>query len=165
MSIRADGGDPRPITASSGGNRSPDVSPDGRRVAFVSMRDGRPEIYEAGIDGGEARRLTKTGDRENSPHYLPNGDLIYVVEKGGKARVMRLPTGGAAPLPVLEIDQPVIALDVSRDGERLAYVAGKLAEGGKGKSQLTLRIQSLGAGSTPLLVPLRPGEQVLSPSF
>jgi hypothetical protein len=165
MSIRADGGDPRPITASSGGNRSPDVSPDGRRVAFVSMRDGRPEIYEAGIDGGEARRLTKTGDRENSPRYLPNGDLIYVVEKGSKARVMRLPTGGAAPLPVLEIDQPVIALDVSRDGERLAYVAGKLAEGGKGKSQLTLRIQSLGAGSTPLLVPLRPGEQVLSPSF
>jgi hypothetical protein len=59
----------------------------------------------------------------------------------------------------------VVALDVSRDGERVAYVAGKLAEAGKGKSQLTLRIQQLGAGSTPRLVPLRPGEQVLSPSF
>jgi hypothetical protein len=78
---------------------------------------------------------------------------------------MRLSAGSAAPLPLLEIDQPVIALDVSRDGERVAYVAGKLAEAGKGKSQLTLRIQTLGAGNTPLLVPLRPGEQVLSPSF
>jgi WD40 repeat protein/Big-like domain-containing protein len=165
MSIRPDGGDPRPIAASTGGNRGPDVSPDGRRVAFVSTRDGNPEIYEVGIDGGEARRLTKSGDRENSPRYLPNGDLIYVLEKGSKARVMRLSQGGAAPLPVLEIDQPVIALDVSRDGERVVYVAGKLAEAGKGKSQLTLRIQPFGAGSTSLLVPLRPGEQVLSPSF
>lgn len=165
MSIRPDGGDPRPITASTGGNRTPDVSPDGRRVAFVSTRDGNPEIYEAGIDGGEARRLTKSGDRENSPRYLPNGDLIYVVEKGSKARVMRLTAGAAAALPVMEIDQPVIALDVSRDGERVAYVAGKLAEAGKGKSQLTLRIQPLGAGSVPLLVPLRPGEQVVSPTF
>ena len=78
---------------------------------------------------------------------------------------MRLSAGAAAPLPVLEIDQPVIALDVSRDGERVAYVAGKLAEAGKRKSQLTLRIQALGSGSIPLLVPLRPGEQVLSPSF
>ena len=165
MSIRPDGGDPRPIAVSTGGNRGPDISPDGRRVAFVSTRDGNPEIYEVGIDGGVARRLTKTGDRENTPRYLPNGDLIYVLEKGSKARVMRLSAGGATPLPVLEIDQPVVALDVSRDGERLAYVAGKLAEAGKGKSQLTLRIQQLGAGSTPLLVPLRPGEQVLSPSF
>jgi hypothetical protein len=165
MSIRPDGGDPRPIAVSAGGNRGPDVSPDGRRVAFVSTRDGNPEIYEAGIDGSAARRLTKSGDRENSPRYLPSGDLIYVLEKGSKARVMRLSAGSAAPLPLLEIDQPVIALDVSRDGERVAYVAGKLAEAGKGKSQLTLRIQTLGAGSTPLLVPLRPGEQVLSPSF
>jgi Bacterial Ig-like domain (group 2)/WD40-like Beta Propeller Repeat len=165
MSIRPDGGDPRPIAVSAGSNRGPDVSADGRRVAFVSTRDGNPEIYEVGIDGGPVRRLTKSGDRKNSPRYLPNGDLIYVLEKGSKARVMRLSAGAAAPLPVLEVDQPVLALDVSRDGERVAYVAGKLAEAGKGKSQLTLRIQQLGAGSTPLPVPLRPGEQVLSPSF
>ena len=68
-------------------------------------------------------------------------------------------------MPLLEIDQPVIALDIASDGERIAYVAGKIAEAGKGKSQLTLRIQPLAAGSTPVLIPLRPGEQVLSPSF
>jgi uncharacterized protein YjdB len=165
MSIRPDGRDARPVAVSAGANRGPEVSPDGRRIAFVSTRDGNPEIYEAGIDGGSPRRLTKSGDRKNSPRYLPNGDLIYVLEKGNKARVMRLSAGAAAPLPVLEIDQPVIALDISRNGERVALVAGKLAEAGKGKSQLTLRIQQLGAGSTPLLVPLHPGEQVLSPSF
>jgi uncharacterized protein YjdB len=165
VSVRADGTDSRSITASPGGNRSPDVSPDGRRVAFVSLRDGNPEIYESNIDGGEARRVTKTSDKESSPRYLPNGDLIYIVEKGSKARLMRLAAGSAAPMQLAEIDQPVVALDVSRDGDRLAYVAGKLAEAGKGKSQLTLRVQPLAPAAKPMLVPLRPGEQVLSPSF
>jgi uncharacterized protein YjdB len=165
VSVRADGGEPRPLTASRGGNRAPAVSPDGRRVAFVSTRDGNPEIYEADIDGGEARRITKTSERESSPRYLPQGDLIFVVEKGTKSRLMRLPSGSTVPGPLLEVDQPVLALDVSRDGERIAYVAGKLAEAGKGKSQITLRIQPLVAGGTPTLVPLRPGERVLSPSF
>ena len=166
VSVRADGTDPRPLTSSSGGNSAPDVSPDGRRVAFVSTRDGNPEIYEVDLEGGAARRLTKTGDREGNPRFLPSGDLLYVLDKGSKARLMRLATGStAAPLPVLEIDQPVVALDVSPDGERIAYVAGKLAEAGKGKSQLSLRIQLLAPRSTPVLVPLHPGEQVLSPSF
>jgi len=167
MSVKADGTDPRPLTATTtGGNTAPDVSPDGRRVAFVSTRDGNPEIYEVDLEGGEARRLTKTGDREANPRFLPSGDLLYVLDKGSKARLMRLAAGStAAPLPVLEIDQPVVALDVSPDGERIAYVAGKLAEAGKGKSQLSLRIQPLAPRSTPVLVPLHPGEQVLSPSF
>ncbi|HET6579556.1 MAG TPA: Ig-like domain-containing protein [Gemmatimonadales bacterium] len=165
VSIRPDGTDPVPLTHSAGGNRAPDVSPDGRRIAFVSTRDGNPELYEMDVTGGEARRLTKGSDRESSPRYLPSGDLLFVVAKGGGARLMRLPAGAASAMPLLRIDQPVVALDVSRDGERIAYVAGKLADAGKGKSKLTLRIQALAAGSTPLLVPLRPGEQVLSPSF
>jgi hypothetical protein len=165
VSVRPDGTDPVPLTRSAGGNRAPDVSPDGHRIAFVSTRDGNPELYEMEVTGGEARRLTKGSDRESSPRYLPSGDLLFVVDKGGGARLMRLPAGAASAMPLLRIDQPVVALDVSRDGERIAYVAGRLAEAGKGKSQLTLRIQALAAGSTPLLVPLRPGEQVLSPSF
>jgi hypothetical protein len=165
VSVRADGTDPKPLTASAGGNRSADISPDGRRVALVSTRDGNPEIYELDIDRGEAKRITRTGDREAAPRYLPSGDLIFLVEKGNKARLMRLPVGAATPMPLLEVDLPVIALDVSRDGERIAYVAGKIAEAGKGKSQLMLRIQPLAAGSTPVVVALRPGEQVLSPSF
>jgi dipeptidyl aminopeptidase/acylaminoacyl peptidase len=165
VSVRADGTDPRPLTASTGGNSSPDVSADGRRIAFVSSRDGNPEIYEMGVEGGEARRITKTSDRESSPRWLPNGDLIYLVEKGGGARLMRVAAGTTTPMQLLRIDQPVVALDVSSDGERIAYVAGKLSEVAKGKSPLTLRIQPLAAGGTPTLVRLRPGEQVQSPSF
>lgn len=165
VNVRADGNDARAITASAGGNRSPDVSPDGRRVAFVSTRDGNPEIYEIDLAGGDARRITKTSGRESSPRYLPSGDLLFVVDRGSRARLMRLPAGGAVATPVMDIDQPVQGLDVSGDGGRLVYVAGRLAEPGKGKSQLSLRVQTLAPGSKPVLLPLRPGEQVQSPSF
>ena len=156
---------PRRLTDHAAADTRPRWSPDGRRIAFVSTRDGNSEIYEMGIDGGEARRLTKSGERESSPRYLPTGDLIYVVERGNNARVMRLAADTSSPLPLLEIDKPVVAFAVSRDGERIAYVAGKLSESGKGKSQLTLRVQALASGSAPVLVPLHPGEQVLSPAF
>jgi TolB protein len=163
VSVRLDGSDPRPLTTSPGGNRAPVVSPDGKRVAFVSLRDGNPEIYDMAADGTDLRRLTKSSDREGNPRYLPNGDLLFTVEKGGGARLMRLPAAGATPQPVLQIDQPVIGLDVSRDGERIAYVAGKLGDGRK--SQLSLRVQALAGGGPPMLIPLRPGERVQSPSF
>ncbi|MGN6391801.1 MAG: Ig-like domain-containing protein [Gemmatimonadales bacterium] len=168
MIVRADGSESRALTSSSGGNRDADVSPDGRRVAFVSLRDGNPELYEVDLDGGEARRLTKTGDRESSPHYLPGGDLVYLLDKGSKTRVMRLPGGATVstdPVPLLEVDQPVVSFDLSPDGDRIAYVTGKLADAQKGKSQLGLRVQPLAPRSTPTVIPLRPGEQVLSPSF
>lgn len=160
-SIRADGGDFRPLTSSAGGNRLPEVSPDGRTIAFVSVRNGNAEIYEIDLEGTNPRRLTKTSERESSPHFLPGGDLIFATER----KMLRIVPGAPVPAVLLQTDQPIVAMDVSRDGERIAYVTGKLAEGGRGKNQLTLRLQSLTRGSVPLPVPLRPGEQVLSPSF
>jgi uncharacterized protein YjdB len=160
-SIRADGSDPRQLTSSTRGNRSPEVSPDGRTIAFVSLRDGNAEIYEMDLEGTNPRRMTKSSDRESSPHFLSTGDLVFATER----KVLRIVSGAPVPAVVLQSDQPIVAMDVSGDGERIAYVAGKLAEGGRGKNQLTLRLQAPTRGSVPLTVPLRPGEQVLSPSF
>jgi uncharacterized protein YjdB len=160
-SIRADGSDPRQLTSSTGGNRSPEISPDGRTIAFVSVRDGNPEIYEMDLEGTNPRRITKSSDRESSPHFLASGDLVFATER----KVVRIVSGAPVPAVLMQSDQPIVAMDVSGDGERIAYVAGKLAEGGRGKNQLTLRLQALTRGSVPLMVPLRPGEQVLSPSF
>lgn len=164
-SIAANGSGAVRLTHSEGGNQAPVVSPDGRRIAFVSTRDGRPQIYEMDVAGGEARRVTRSSDREITPRYLPSGELLFAVDKGGNARVMRLPAGSGEAMPLLKIDDPLIALDVSREGDRIAYVTGKLASPGKKNAKLSLRIQPLASASKPLVVPLRPGEQVLSPSF
>jgi hypothetical protein len=163
-SIRADGADHRALTKMTGGNRAADVSPDGATIAFVSTRDGNPRIYAMALDGSDQRRLTKGSDHETNPRYLPSGDLIFVTEKGGGSRIHRLPAGTNQPITVLETSQPVLSLDVSRDGSHVAFTAGKLAEPGK-KTKLALMVQALAARTTPSPVPLRPGEQILSVSF
>jgi uncharacterized protein YjdB len=165
FSIRPDGTDQRALTSSSGGNTSPEVSSDGRSIVFVSRRDGNSEIYQMGIDGSDQLRLTKSSGRESSPHLLPNRDLLYVFEHSKGSTVMRQPAGGSEPLVVLQSGEPIASLDVSANGERIAYVVGKMADVRKGKARLRLLLQSLGSRSAAVQVALRPGEQVLSPSF
>jgi hypothetical protein len=162
--IRVDGTDNRTLTATPTGNYSAEVSPKGSSIAFVSTRDGNPRIYTMGLDGSGQRRLTKGSDKEARPRFLPNGDLIYASEKGGGSRIQRLAAGSDQTNTVVETNQTVITFDISRDGARVAYTAGKLAQPGK-KNRLALLVQPLAARSTPVPVPLRPGEQILSVSF
>lgn len=163
--LRPDGRPAQALTSGEGGNHSPAVSADGRSLAFVSTRDGNQEIYLMPVDGGAARRVTRTGQRESHPRFLPNGDLVYVVERGKGSRLVRQ-AGAADELEtVLETDEPIGGLAVSRDGRRIAYVVGRLTDGGRGKAQFRLFVRPLAGDATPAQVILRPGEHVLSPAF
>jgi dipeptidyl aminopeptidase/acylaminoacyl peptidase len=58
---------------------SPQFSPDGRRVAFLSDRDGDTEVYEIRIEGGEAWRVTHLEGNASSFVWSPRGDRLAVV--------------------------------------------------------------------------------------
>jgi len=164
----AEGGEARSLTTTSGGNHSPSVSPDGRSIVFVSARDGNQEIYAMNLDGSNQRRLTKSSERESSPRFFRNGDLAYVVERGGRSRgsrVMRLAWGGTSASPLLQTEDPVPAIAVSREGDRLAYVMGRITDAARGRVEFNFFLQSTAPGSPPVSVPLNPGEQILNPSF
>ncbi|GAA5534890.1 S9 family peptidase [Deinococcus aluminii] len=91
----------------------PQVSPEGRRVAFVLSRveEEQPRQPEADFarpryksrlwlsDGGAARPLTQGEGRDSSPRWSPDGQtLAFVREEGGhKGQLFLLPlTGGEA---------------------------------------------------------------------
>jgi len=107
--IRPDGS--RPIVLTSGlWNYSPAFSPDGRRVAFVSNRDGNAEIYIMDIATRHPLRLTNNPATDTHPTFSPDGQqiafeserdgqpAIYVMTANGK-NVQRLTTGADAEYP------------------------------------------------------------------
>ncbi len=57
--MNADGTGKRNLTRNPANDGSPSWSPDGRRIAFVSNRDGRPEAYVMNADGSGQRSLVQ----------------------------------------------------------------------------------------------------------
>jgi Tol biopolymer transport system component len=60
----------------SGKDRFPVWSPDGRRIAFQSERDGDAAIFWQPADGGAAERLTKPGSGERHVPQSWSGDVL-----------------------------------------------------------------------------------------
>src|SRR5919198_164069 len=61
----------------------PAWSPDGRRIAFVSRRDGRSHIYVMRPNGTGVRRLTDSAADDESPTWSPDGRRI-AFSRGGE---------------------------------------------------------------------------------
>jgi dipeptidyl aminopeptidase/acylaminoacyl peptidase len=68
----------RRLTANKASDTSPAFSPDGKRLAFLSKRDGdaATQIYVLPLDGGEAERLTEMPTAVSSPRWFPDGTRI-----------------------------------------------------------------------------------------
>lgn len=63
---------------------SPSWSPDGKKITFVSDREGTPQIWLMNSDGSAQTRLTYQGKYNQSPRWSPNGDLIVFSSRDEK---------------------------------------------------------------------------------
>jgi len=55
----------------------PRFSPDGKRIAFTSDRDGLENLWIMDIDGGNARQITKERERQvSNPVWSPDGQYL-----------------------------------------------------------------------------------------
>ncbi|RSC93109.1 TolB family protein [Tenacibaculum singaporense] len=54
----------------------PDISPNGKQVAFMSDRDGNFEIYVMNIDGSNQKRLTNNNHEDWNPSWSSDGSKI-----------------------------------------------------------------------------------------
>jgi len=69
----------RPLTSSPKSESSPKWSPDGSRLAFLSDRDGPPQIYLLRMDGGEGLRLTEGKNQIQWFEWSPDGNQIAFI--------------------------------------------------------------------------------------
>jgi len=74
MEIRS--GHISPLTAGGGQNREPSYSPDGKRIAYISDRNGIANIYVLNLETGEDVPVTNILTGAASPSWSPDGDKL-----------------------------------------------------------------------------------------
>jgi dipeptidyl aminopeptidase/acylaminoacyl peptidase len=79
--VASTGGRPRQLTTSRKTDNAPRWSPDSRRIAFLSARDGRPQLYLMNASGGAEEKLTTRTGAVRQFEWSPDGrSIAYVAD-------------------------------------------------------------------------------------
>lgn len=127
-SISTSGRDLRRLTRNHRFSNDVDVSPDGRRVAFVEKVRGRAQVFVMDSDGRHQRRVTYDGRRNRSPHWSSDGRrLVYFSARRSSpgcapCAIFTVPAAGRPRRRFAPRRLHGMYPDYSPDGRRLAFV-------------------------------------------
>jgi Tol biopolymer transport system component/DNA-binding winged helix-turn-helix (wHTH) protein len=106
-------------------NHSPDLSPDGQRLAFVSTRSGHAEVWLADRKGAGARQLSSFGRAAlRAPRWSPDGKSILIsAAVNGRPDLYSLDASSGQTVRITDDDDDEIAPAWSHDGQSLMFGA------------------------------------------
>lgn len=93
--VKADGSEHRPLTSGKYNESSPRWAPDGKRLAYLSNRSGRPQIYVRWMDGEATHAVTNLTEAPGTVTWSPDGKWIAFLK--------------LVPRPPLVVGQPLAA--------------------------------------------------------
>lgn len=134
--MNADGSGATNLTNHPSLDDEPDLSPDGSKVVFFSLREGKAYLYTMNSDGSDLQRLTNDPGGDGSPRWSPDGSRI-VFRRGGSLAVMN--ADGSDLTTIMEAQSPDVAEPCragsfaggwSPDGKRITYYSAVLRAGG-----------------------------------
>ena len=85
------------LTKSPANDHSPQLSPDGKQVAFVSDRDGDSDIFVVQTTGEKLFQITVSPEDESSPRWSPDGKMLAL---------LTLSPDGSRHILVTEVEEP-----------------------------------------------------------
>ena len=90
------------LTRSEGKNEGPQISPDGKRLAFMSDRSGSMEIWVSGVDGSNPVQLSALG-KAGTPRWSPDGKWIaFDSDAHGRGAIYVVNVDGGEPRTLVE---------------------------------------------------------------
>jgi TolB protein len=107
-----------------GANYAPSWSPDGNKLAFCSSLSGNHEIYVAGRDGKNLRRLTFNKAIDTSPDWSPNGrEIVFTSDRGGTPQLYIMDAEGSNVRKISFGGTYHDSPSWSPNGDKIAYVS------------------------------------------
>lgn len=145
--INPDGSGRTKLTDNPAYDFDPTWSPDGKKIAFRSDRDGEDEIYVMNADGSQQTNLTNHPAEDFSPAWSPDGTRIAFASArdGGTMYIFVMNSDGSNPInltkhsgideyPAWSPNSAKIVFSSGRDGSPSIYV---MNADGSGLERLT----------------------------
>jgi DNA-binding winged helix-turn-helix (wHTH) protein len=110
----------RTIISGPGGNAAPQISPDGRRIAFMSNRSGPWQIWVSDLDGSNPAQLSFT-ESAGTPRWSPDGrNIAFDAPSEEGTSIYLAPADGSQPAQRLVRG---LVPSFSRDGKWIYFAS------------------------------------------
>jgi Tol biopolymer transport system component len=104
----------------------PTVSPDGTRLAFISLSNKEFDVWISALDGTARQQVTYDLAVETMPHWRPNGaQIVFVSSRSGNANIWLINSDGTGLQPVTATASDQAGPAYSPDGTQIAYVTNQ----------------------------------------
>jgi hypothetical protein len=122
--MNEDGSLPVRLTLTEADEFDPAWSPDGQRIAFVSLRDGNQEVYVMNADGSEQTNVTRHENKDWTPAWLPDGEqLAFSSFRDENWELYVMDADGSNPVRLTDNPASDVSPSWSPDGKHIAFAS------------------------------------------
>ncbi len=128
FTVPTNGGSATQITSNKGYDGMPVWTPDGKRIVFMSTREGSDDVFITSATGGTPRRLTTNSGNEKPLTFLNDSTLLFNASHLPGKNTARAPFSTQIyslninknnPRPQLYLSLPVVSANANAKGELL----------------------------------------------